>query len=137
MPSRVHQDAIEVVSVDLADRVERPADPQVQIAAAGQLDAAIGGNAAGAADGQDQALAAGADVLRLRRRVENPRIAAHINVKVASSQGAEAREPNHLVRARVGHAGHVGTKVDPPRGGLRLVATEAVALTPQPVADVG
>ena len=59
-------------------------------------------------------------------------IAADINIEVAATQGAEPGEPDHLVRPL---ACHIGTKIDPPGGGLRLAATEAIALTPQPVAD--
>jgi len=122
-----------------AGRVQRPTDAHAQIAAAGQLLAAIAGDPARAADRQGQALTVGVYsgvVEAIAQGIQDPGITDHVHVQIAATQGAETGEAKHFVRRR---GRGVTAEIDPPGGGLSLPARGHVttALAPQPVADCG
>ena len=103
------------------------------------MQAAIGGDPPAAANRQHQPLAARVGRrgrVALRQRPDDASVAADIHIQVAPAQRAEAGEADQLVGAARQGCG-IGTEVDPPGGGLRITAAQSVALTPQPVADVG
>ena len=116
-------------------RVERTADLQTQVAATGELQAAIAAHPTRTANGQHQAL--GAFVVAIGRGCrcfQGACVAPYGHVQVTATQGTEAGEANQVVRNDVG----VRTKVDPPGRRLRLPARGhvAAALTPEPVTDI-
>lgn len=113
-----------------------PPHPQVQVATAGQLYAAVSRYAPRTADRQDQALATGVDsVVAAAHSGEDTRIPVYVDIQIATAQGPKAGETHHLV-GLARYAGGIGPEVDPPGSGLCLAAGQSVALAPQPVTDV-
>ena len=121
--AQVDQHAVTVVrGGGHAGGVQRAADADTQIAATGQLLAAIGGDPSGTADGQNQALAVGVHfgaINAVPQGIQHPGVAAHIDVQVAAAQGAEAGETEQFVRRR---GCGVTAEVDPPGRRLRRPA---------------
>ncbi|MNS19739.1 hypothetical protein D3C72_514630 [compost metagenome] len=115
--------------------VQAAPDTDVDIAAPRQRHAAVGRNAAGAAHGHDQALAA--RIVDGPARLDVARVAVHAQADVAAAQcpeAGEAHQQRRVVLERRGRA-RVAAEVDPP-GGRRIAAIGAAGtLAPQPVAD--
>ena len=119
-------------------RVQGAAHAQLDVAAAGQRQTAVGLHAAGAAHRQHQGLAARIDLAQAvadQAGLLPAGIAAHVHAQVAAAQRAEAGEAAQFVGGLVDVAGHVSAEVDPPGGGLRLAdGRRAGSLAPEPVA---
>ncbi|VVO08893.1 hypothetical protein PS706_03309 [Pseudomonas fluorescens] len=126
-----------VTAIGDAGRVQCPTDAHTQIAATGQLQAAIAGDTARTAHGQHQALAMRVrlDMLgAVAQRVQYAGVAADIDIHVPAAEGTEAGKAEQFVRRR---RRGVTAEIDPPRRRLGLPACRhvAAALAPQPVAD--